>query len=77
MCATLWRAAASRVAPVRRAAAFRSFVTKAEQTVQKGDQVSIHYVGTLDDGEEFDASRPRGQALSFTVGRSVTFVLHS
>jgi len=60
--------AASRVTPVRRAAAFRSFVTKAEQTVQKGDQVSIHYVGTLDDGEEFDASRPRGQALSFTVG---------
>ena len=33
-----------------------------------GDSVAVHYVGTLDDGEEFDASRPRGEPLSFTLG---------
>eukprot|EP00976_Prorocentrum_cordatum_P026139 530543-Prorocentrum_minimum.AAC.3 len=55
-------------APARRAAAFRTFVTRAEKEVQKGDQVAIHYTGTLDNGEEFDASRPRGQPLAFTVG---------
>mmetsp|Transcript_4536 Transcript_4536/g.12648 ORF Transcript_4536/g.12648 Transcript_4536/m.12648 type:complete len:392 (-) Transcript_4536:327-1502(-) len=37
-------------------------------TVEKGDAVKIHYVGTLESGEEFDASRPRGSPLSFTVG---------
>ena len=36
--------------------------------MEKGDQVAIHYVGTLESGEEFDASRPRGQPLSFTAG---------
>ena len=35
---------------------------------QDGDLVEVHYVGTLDDGSEFDASRPRGAPLSFTVG---------
>lgn len=32
-----------------------------------GDLVSVHYVGTLDSGEEFDSSRDRGP-LSFTIG---------
>jgi len=40
----------------------------ADQVVEKADQVSIHYVGTLEDGSEFDASRPRGKPLSFSVG---------
>jgi FKBP-type peptidyl-prolyl cis-trans isomerase 2 len=36
--------------------------------VQPGDAISVHYVGTLDDGEEFDSSRrPGRQPLSFTV----------
>lgn len=34
----------------------------------EGDLVAVHYVGTLDSGEEFDASRPRGSTLDFTVG---------
>ena len=33
-----------------------------------GDTVAVHYVGTLDDGTEFDSSRKRGQTLSFVVG---------
>ena len=35
---------------------------------REGDNVAVHYVGTLDDGSEFDSSRPRGATLDFTVG---------
>lgn len=35
---------------------------------QEGDLVAVHYVGTLDDGTEFDASRPRGATLDFEIG---------
>lgn len=35
---------------------------------QAGDLVSVHYIGTLDDGSVFDESRPRGSTLDFTVG---------
>jgi peptidyl-prolyl isomerase F (cyclophilin D) len=35
--------------------------------VQAGDQVAVHYVGTLDSGEQFDSSRDRGQTLDFEV----------
>jgi len=38
------------------------------QVAKDGDQVSIHYVGTLDNGTQFDSSRERGQPLSFVVG---------
>ncbi|MEK7638645.1 MAG: FKBP-type peptidyl-prolyl cis-trans isomerase [Patescibacteria group bacterium] len=33
-----------------------------------GDSVLVHYVGTLQNGQEFDNSRRRGQAFAFTVG---------
>jgi len=36
--------------------------------VTNGQNVSVHYKGTLADGTEFDNSRVRGQTLSFQVG---------
>jgi len=35
---------------------------------ETGMRASVHYEGRLEDGEVFDASRPRGQAFSFTIG---------
>lgn len=33
-----------------------------------GQKVRVHYVGTLDDGTEFDNSYKRGEPIDFTVG---------
>jgi FKBP-type peptidyl-prolyl cis-trans isomerase len=37
--------------------------------VKVGDTVSVHYIGTLQDGTEFDNSNKRGTPFSFTVGQ--------
>jgi FKBP-type peptidyl-prolyl cis-trans isomerase len=35
-----------------------------------GDTVSVHYVGTLQNGQQFDNSNLRGEPFSFTLGEN-------
>ncbi len=37
-------------------------------TVEKGNHVSVHYTGKLEDGTVFDSSEKHGQTLDFQVG---------
>lgn len=35
---------------------------------QQGNTVTVHYVGTLTNGNKFDSSRDRGKGFSFQLG---------
>lgn len=40
----------------------------AGDAVEEGDTVLVHYIGTLQNGQEFDNSKKRGEPFEFTVG---------
>lgn len=37
-------------------------------TAEAGKRVTVHYVGTLTNGSQFDSSRDRGKGFSFSLG---------
>jgi FKBP-type peptidyl-prolyl cis-trans isomerase len=39
------------------------------EAVEEGDSVSVHYIGTLQNGQQFDNSYVKGQPYAFTVGK--------
>ncbi|KAJ9437575.1 FK506-binding protein 59 [Diplonema papillatum] len=41
-----------------------------KRTPKPGAKVTVHYVGTLTTGTQFDSSRERGEPITFTIGRS-------
>ncbi len=39
--------------------------------IRNGDEVTVHYIGRLENGTIFDSSRSRGREFSFTLGKII------
>ena len=46
----------------------QNMTKKEEKVISNWSEISVHYTGTLEDGTEFDSSRPRWETLDFTAG---------
>jgi len=62
------KGAAEKIMKLSNGLQYREEIIGNGKDVQKGNQVSIRYKGTLLNGTVFDSNLPRGQPLSFTVG---------
>src|SRR5581483_3979113 len=47
---------------------YEDIVVGSGPEAQSGQQVSVHYAGTLQNGQKFDASRDHGGPFEFTLG---------
>lgn len=48
---------------------FQDTVVGSGAEATTGSTVSVHYTGWLENGAQFDSSKPRGQPFSFTLGQ--------
>lgn len=62
-------AAAAAAAPTKSNVAIQDVTPGAGRAAKNGDELSVHYTGTLPDGTVFDTSRKRGEPFKFTIGK--------